>query len=236
MPAVAGLTLELVQAAHAARLRIAAGTDRPGDDQLITNLCRLSTLYVYERAGRGLSDQDEEDVLQDFAARLYKALPGLHGGLENVRIFKGWLNTIANNARKDKLSEMISNREHIVLSPNDGGSFDKPDVRINLQIESIDDAHVGTQLRRCIARLPRVYRPVVELRLVRRFSAKETAHLLGVPEKTVETRLHRARERLSQMPDIIASGAEYNIGPGTRRRPPPAAAAPQARQQKGGLG
>ena len=55
------------------------------------------------------------------------------------------------------------------------------------------------RVRAAIADLPRNLREVLLLRGVEEMSQAETAALLDVSEKTVETRLYRARAKLKQL-------------------------------------
>jgi RNA polymerase sigma-70 factor (ECF subfamily) len=68
-----------------------------------------------------------------------------------------------------------------------------------------ESAVARKEIRRLIERaidgLPETFRIVFVMRDVEELSVEETAGLLGVPEATVKTRLHRARRLLRQTLD-----------------------------------
>jgi RNA polymerase sigma-70 factor (ECF subfamily) len=51
-------------------------------------------------------------------------------------------------------------------------------------------------LEHAVDALPEVFRSTFVLRSIENLSVAETADILGIPEETVKTRMHRARERL----------------------------------------
>lgn len=65
----------------------------------------------------------------------------------------------------------------------------------------VDDRAELARVQGAIARLPARLREVIILRAIEEYSQAETADLLGVSEKTVETRLYRARLRLKGVLD-----------------------------------
>ena len=58
------------------------------------------------------------------------------------------------------------------------------------------DGEVRAVLEQTIDALPAAFRAVFVLRTVEELSGPETAEVLGIPEETVRTRLHRARALL----------------------------------------
>ncbi len=72
--------------------------------------------------------------------------------------------------------------------------------------------HLGSRelrsfLEHAVESLPEVFRTAFVLRSVENLSVAETAEVLGIPEETVKTRHHRARERL-QAALLDRAGAE----------------------------
>ena len=59
-----------------------------------------------------------------------------------------------------------------------------------------DNAGLRRRLRTALGRLPAQYRAVVFLREMEGLSTREVAHVLGISEDNVKTRLHRARLQL----------------------------------------
>ena len=69
------------------------------------------------------------------------------------------------------------------------------------------------RVQAALGALPRSYRDVIVLRHFAGRSYAEIGTTLGIPEKTVKSRLHTARQRLAQM--LVAADA---AGTGSRRR------------------
>jgi RNA polymerase sigma-70 factor (ECF subfamily) len=55
------------------------------------------------------------------------------------------------------------------------------------------DAWIGVRLRQALAHLPSAYRVILVLREIEGLSTREVAHVMGISEANVKTRLHRAR-------------------------------------------
>ncbi len=56
-----------------------------------------------------------------------------------------------------------------------------------------------TELERCVERLPEIQRTVITLYYYQERQVDEVARMLGIPEGTVKSHLHRARLALSEM-------------------------------------
>jgi RNA polymerase sigma-70 factor (ECF subfamily) len=64
-------------------------------------------------------------------------------------------------------------------------------------------------MERAIDDLPETFRIVFVMREIEELSVEETASLLGLPQATVKTRLHRARRRLRLvLEEQVASALE----------------------------
>ncbi len=123
-----------------------------------------------------------EDVTQDIFLRLWRALPEYHG-----RASPGtWLYAIARNtclsaARSDSYRKTLpldsAGEPHAVAGQSAG-----------------DDA-----LGDCVSRLPEIQRTVITLYYLEERRVDEVARMLGMPEGTVKSHLHRARLALGGM-------------------------------------
>jgi RNA polymerase sigma-70 factor (ECF subfamily) len=69
------------------------------------------------------------------------------------------------------------------------------------------DGELRVLLERAVDSLPEVFRTTFVLRSIEHLSVAETAEILGVPEDTVKTRHHRARERLQSWLTSRVGGA-----------------------------
>ena len=76
---------------------------------------------------------------------------------------------------------------------------DTPDVAFEIK-------HRGEILRKCLARLSREHREVIDLVYYHEKSVEEVAEIVGIPENTVKTRMFYARKRLAEL--LKAAGIE----------------------------
>lgn len=74
--------------------------------------------------------------------------------------------------------------------------------------EALDRKELREILQRALDELPEKYREVLISRDVRGMNIQETAHLLGISEGMVKTRLFRARLLVQKMlaPDLLTRG------------------------------
>jgi len=70
-----------------------------------------------------------------------------------------------------------------------------------------DRAAEVERLRACYARLPRVYREIMAMRVADELAYEEIAEVLGVPVGTVKSRIHHAVELLREMLKSVKKGA-----------------------------
>jgi RNA polymerase sigma-70 factor, ECF subfamily len=123
-----------------------------------------------------------EDVTQDIFLKLWRALPNFDG-----RASPGtWLYTIARNT---------------CLSALRSDSYRKT-VPLDATREPIAKPWPQTgdmELAQCIRRLPEIQRTVIALFYIEEKRTAEVARMLGIPEGTVKSHLHRARLALGEM-------------------------------------
>ena len=123
-----------------------------------------------------------EEVTQEIFLKLWQALPDYDG-----RASPGtWLYSIARNtclstARSD------SYRKTLVLDQVREPAAPPPAVIGDLE------------LAQCIDRLPEIQRTVITLFYLQEKRVDEVARMLGIPEGTVKSHLHRARLALGEM-------------------------------------
>ena len=143
---------------------------------------------AYRRAAVLLGDRFEaEDAVHDAAIRAWRHW----GQLRDDEHFEAWFSRVLVNVCRDRLSRRrrITAMEAITLRAEPG-------------VVAVDDGSrlVGEQdrLRRLIATLDPDERVAVALRYEADLTVPAIAKLLGVPEGTVKSRLHRALSRLRE--------------------------------------
>jgi RNA polymerase sigma-70 factor, ECF subfamily len=130
-----------------------------------------------------------EDAVQETFVRVYRFLPRYRGDSK----FSTWLLSIARNCALDELRRGARRRrvsERLTAQPAGGAS--DPGAALEVR-DALGDLSV--ELRE----------PVVLIDMLG-MSYREASRLLGVPEGTVKSRVHRARELLVQALGLAAEG------------------------------
>ena len=122
-----------------------------------------------------------EDVTQDVFLKLWRALPAYDG-----RAAPGtWLYTIARNtclsaSRSDAYRTTLPLDASNEPSAEAGGSHD-------------------LEIRQCVDRLPEIQKEIITLFYLQERSVADVGRMLGLPDGTVKSHLHRARIALAAM-------------------------------------
>ena len=137
---------------------------------------------VFRMAVAMLRDRGRaQDVTQDVFLKLWRALPSYDGRAA----LSTWLYTIARNTC------LTAVRAEAYRRP--AGDIQAFEPRA----ESIRPENIA--LRSAIERLPEVQRTILTLFYFEDRNIAEVASLLGIPEGTIKSHLHRARRALSVM-------------------------------------
>lgn len=133
------------------------------------------------------------DVTQEVFISAFAAL----ARYDPERPFIAWLRRIALNKCRDRARRRAVRSFFTRAAPlDDGVSVADPAALPDTQ--AADRAELA-RVAAAIGRLPTRLRETLLLRTVSGLGQSETADILGVSEKTVETRLYRARTRLKQL-------------------------------------
>jgi RNA polymerase sigma-70 factor (ECF subfamily) len=143
--------------------------------------------------------RDAEDLFQETWLRAVKALPA--GRETEGSDPKAWLFTIAANAHKDSLRKKRVRRLFLVertksMAATAADADPGWDVPGRSRREGDTQSDIRICLRRAVSRLPGRERRVFVLKDIEGFKHKEIGLMLGIPEATVRTLLHRAVRRL----------------------------------------
>ena len=130
---------------------------------------------------------DAEDVLQETFAGAYKGLDGFEG-----RASVGtWLTRIL----VVQTARFRRDRKRKPMGSIDASGFDEPSAGSSSGASGVD-ARIDIQA--ALLQLSPAHREVLVLREFEQMSYEEIAEVLGVPQGTVESRLHRARSELRE--------------------------------------
>jgi RNA polymerase sigma-70 factor (ECF subfamily) len=150
---------------------------------------------VYGLATRLLATtEDARDAAQEIFLRVFRALPGFDLRAD----FATWLYRIATNVCLDMLRRRRRERLHNLQLGSD------PDRDDLLRDDRAGPEEVWLvkerlrELRRAVMDLPDDYRVALVLHHYQQMSYRQVAACLGLPEKTVATRIHRAKLMLRQ--------------------------------------
>ncbi len=165
-----------------------------GDPAAFEPLVRRYERVLFAMAYRLTANtEDARDVTQNAFVRAYTHLDSFDPG----RPFFGWIYRIAVN---EALNLRRARPEHQALSdrlPAGAG----PD-------RSVETAEIGVRVRGAVQRLPKRLRDVIILRHFAELPYHEIALTLGIPEKTVKSRLFSARQRLES---LLAAGSTRGV-------------------------
>ncbi|MGD2175731.1 MAG: sigma-70 family RNA polymerase sigma factor [Candidatus Brocadiaceae bacterium] len=168
---------------------------RQGEDQAFGDLVERHQDYIYNAVFHLVgSEKDAEDLAQEVFVRAYEGL----GSFEGRAKFTTWvygimLNTVRSfwrrQGRRDVVSLDLARDDPDSPTPEPPADGEGP-VRMAIRQEQV------SVVRAAIAELEDDLREILVLRDIQGFTYDEMAETLAVPQGTVKSRLHRARQRL----------------------------------------
>lgn len=175
---------------------------RGGDDSAFAELVANFQGKAFSIAYGILMDKTEaEDIVQDAFIKAYFSLKQL----KNPAAFPSWLFKITahlalNKAqRRDNKNISLDGEDPIIyiqLLPDTGNTPEEAFMRAETQ-------HI---VKQAMMSLPSKYRAAISLREIDGFSYTEIADMLQIPEGTVKSRVHEARNMLKDR--LIAFGLD----------------------------
>jgi len=181
--------------AEEGRLLLAA---RDGDPRALRRLLERLSPPIY-RFGRSFcrDSDDAQDVMQEVLVSLVRSLPSIRGGSSLTT----WAYTVARRAcRRQRLRA----ERNGTGGAGNGSLRDGAEPAAPLSADPANETErreLERALSRAIGELPPAYREAVILRDVEGLPAAEAARVLGVSERALKSRLHRARLALR---DVLA--------------------------------
>lgn len=139
----------------------------------------------FKRAGVSETARYAEDAVQNAFVKILKYARSISGDIPSAKV-KGYVFTVLSNEVNTMLSSVIEHEDITEM----WDIADEDDA-----IERADKRADGT-LTAEIMKLDERYRAVLFLRYSMDMTVKEISEILGIPEKTVYTRLERAIKKL----------------------------------------
>ncbi len=177
-----------------------------GDERAFALLVTRYSGALYRLSWRMLRNEEEaRDAVQEVFLRVHRAL----GSFDQRRKFSTWILRITTNHCIDRirrrriktlsidLDETEEDRAPITLVDN------RPTPEADYGRTSLQELLDGL-----VARLPPIYRAVVELRYKQELAYEEIAEVLDIPLGTVKARLHRAHRHLKEKLEIAGFDPE----------------------------
>jgi RNA polymerase sigma-70 factor, ECF subfamily len=160
-----------------------------GETHLFAELVRRHQDSVYGMAFRILrSRTDAEDAAQEAFLHAFRGLQGFQG----TSRFSTWLYRITFNLCTDSLRKR---RRFDPACPCAPQADQATDSRTDLET-ALQAAEERAAVRATVHRLPEIYRTAIILHYYQGMSREEMAAVTGLPLRTIETRLYRARQLL----------------------------------------
>jgi RNA polymerase sigma factor CnrH len=149
---------------------------------------------IYRIVRGHVGDADEAvDVTQQSFISAFAALDRY----DRTRPFRHWMARIALNKCRDWARRRAVRRMLTATLPL-GAAEQTPDESVAVDV-ALDDRQTLARVMAAIAKLPANLKEALLLCAVEGLSQNETATLLGISEKAVETRVYRARQKLNEL-------------------------------------
>lgn len=166
--------------------RCRAGADAEAFGELVRRYQDRVFRVALSVLGRGFAGEAEE-VAQEVFLRVHRAIGSFRGESQ----LGSWLYRIAFNQAVNVKARVRYRAPHLGVEALAEAAAPGPDAHDALAARRSERA-----LLECIAELPEVYQSALRLHYWMDAGVAEIATLLGVPENTVKSYLHRARRLL----------------------------------------
>lgn len=165
-----------------------------GDQAAYGALMQRHRDAVWRLARGAIGDTDEAfDITQESFVAAFAALARYDGS----RPFRAWIARITLNKCRDWARRRAVRRFFAFAKPMDDAlDIATPDATPEEAARSHQEV---ARINAAIATLPANLKDVLLLRTIEQMSQADTAQVLGVTQKTVETRLYRARAKLTEI-------------------------------------
>lgn len=173
-----------------------------GDTESFERIVIAYQQRVFNLAFRLLGDREEaEDLTQEVFLNVFKHLSSFRGDAQ----FSTWIYQVTINHCRNRFKYLKRRFHHTTESMDDPLQGGEGDIERELPDEADipEDALYRRQLQKlvqvAVQRLRPDYREIIVLRDIQELSYQEISEVLGLPEGTIKSRLHRARWELKEL-------------------------------------
>jgi RNA polymerase sigma-70 factor (ECF subfamily) len=185
-----------------------------GDKTAFGELVRRYQDQVFGLTSRMLdSPEDARDAAQEIFIKLFRFLPGF----DFRSSFTTWLYKVATNFCLDLLRKQSRDRQHrSAWGDSNLIDINLPDIRPGPEEQVLAGERIR-ELKQAIRDLPEDYRAALILHHYQGLSYQQIAGVLDLSEKTVATRIHRAKNKLRER----MRGGAGDAVPESKEKPEP---------------
>ncbi|WP_232332688.1 RNA polymerase sigma factor [Novosphingobium aquimarinum] len=184
------MSLDLAGCSDGELAALALGGRQPAYSEMMRR--HRDSVFRLLRGHTGDADAALDLTQQSFIA----AFAALHS-YDGERPFRLWISRIALNKARDWARRRAVRRLFTFARPIEE-AIDVADPGIATDVR-LDDRRELERTMAAIAALPASLKDVLVLRTIEGMSQAESASILGISEKAVETRLYRARAKLAEI-------------------------------------
>lgn len=160
-----------------------------GSEAAFEQIVRRYQRPVIALIGRMVGDRGlAEDLAQETFVKAFRNL----AAFDTTRRLSSWLFRIAHNTALDSLRRTRS------TAPLSNPAHDAGEPAAAAEPDPIERRALASALEHAMARLRPEYRAAVTLRYDEALSFDEIGHVMGIPEATARSHVHRARKELAR--------------------------------------
>lgn len=185
------------------------------DEAAFNELIRLYQARIFRLVFRMLGDRGEaEDLAQEVFITVFKSIDGFRGDSK----LSTWLYRVATNHCKNRikyLDRRARGKKKEFDEIAEHGALESATMNPSAQIPRPDQMLEARQkekiLQDAIASLDDEHRALVVLRDIEHMSYEQIQEITGLPEGTVKSRLHRARNALRSTVQRLSEGRRSSV-------------------------
>jgi RNA polymerase sigma-70 factor, ECF subfamily len=175
---------------------------KKGDQEAFEGIVDLFKDKIYRHCFRMVGNGHEaEDLAQETFLRAYRSIDKYNGEYK----FSTWIFRIATNLCIDRLRKKKPDYYLDAEVPGTDGATmysHLPSEQL-LPEEVVTENEQWSELQQEIMKLPEKYRTAIVLKYVEDLSLEEISQIMEIPVPTVKTRIHRGREALKKVFQMV---------------------------------